>query len=190
MEPFLPISNLNDFLFCPASIYYHNLVQDSDRIMSNTPWQYRGAKAHSNIDEGNYSTRSDVLSGVDVCSVKYSLIGRIDVFDIRTGVLTERKRHVKVVYDGFIFQLYAQCLCLREMGHEVMELKIHSLDDNRSYDIPLPEDDRVTFERFLGLLEEIRQFDITRYCLEDPSKCHKCIYSSICSMCDVDDITF
>ena len=38
------------------------------------------------------------------------------------------------------YQLYAQYFCLREMGYEVEKLKLYSLDDNKVYEIPLPNE--------------------------------------------------
>lgn len=33
MENAIKISNLNDYIFCPISIYFHNLYGDMDTIM-------------------------------------------------------------------------------------------------------------------------------------------------------------
>ncbi len=190
MEPLLPISNINDFLFCPVSIYYHNLKQDPDRMLSNSVWQIEGTNAHKALDQGTYSTRSDVLSGIDVCSMQYRLVGKIDLLDKRTGTLIERKKHVTRVYDGFVYQLYAQCVCLREMGYTISHLQIHSMDDNRNYHLSLPEEDPDKFRMFVELLDVIKRYDVRdfRGCVTE--KCTKCIYSSICSFSDTDDVQY
>ena len=190
MEPLLPISYLNDFLFCPASIYYHGLIQGSDGMMSSSIYQIRGISAHRSIEEGTYSSRKNVLTGKEVCSQNYGLSGKIDVFDMGTGTLMERKKHVTQLYDGFVFQLYAQCVCLREMGYDVRRLCVHSLDDNRNYDVSLPENDPGMFQRFLELLDDIRTFDIGDLQKQDVSRCSKCIYSMMCGICDIDDLSF
>ncbi len=190
MESFLPISNLNDFVFCPASIYYHNIVYDSDKLMSNSIWQYEGSKVHSRIDNGIYSTRKDVISGIEVCSTEFRLAGRIDIFYERSGKLVERKKHVSKMFDGFIFQLYAQCFCLREMGYCVNELAIHSLDDNKNYPVKLPEDDPYMYSKFIDLIEEISTFNIFNFKQQNVEKCVKCVYSAICGVSDTDDITY
>lgn len=73
------------------------MVQDS--------FQLNGTNAHKHSDSATYSTEKSMLQGVSVYCEKYNLIGKIDVFDERTGVLTERKKKIKTVYDGYIQQI-------------------------------------------------------------------------------------
>ena len=49
-----------------------------------------------------------MLQGISVYCEKYNLVGKIDVFDEKTGILTECKKKIKTVYDGYIYQIYAQ----------------------------------------------------------------------------------
>ena len=55
---------------------------------------------------------------------KYRLLGKIDIYDGKKKILRERKRQIKQVYDGYIFQLYGQYFSLIEMGYEVDKKKI------------------------------------------------------------------
>ena len=103
----LAISQLNDFIFCPASIFFHSL-ETEENIMVQDSFQLNGTNAHKHSDSATYSTEKSVLQGVSVYCEKYNLIGKIDVFDEKTGVLTERKKKIKTVYDGYIYQIYAQ----------------------------------------------------------------------------------
>ena len=66
-----------------------------------------------------------MLQGVSVYCEKYNLVGKIDVFDEKTGILTERKKKIKTVYDGYIYQIYAQYFSLIEMGYKVNELRLY-----------------------------------------------------------------
>ena len=102
-ENAVPISNLNDFVFCPASIYFHALEADTEKLMYQSGDQLNGSAAHRSADNGSYSTRADVLQGISVFSEEYDVTGKIDTFNIRTGLLTERKRRIKTVYDGFVY---------------------------------------------------------------------------------------
>lgn len=43
-EP-IAISNLNDFIFCPVSIYFHSL-EDGDDILTKDSYQLNGSNAH------------------------------------------------------------------------------------------------------------------------------------------------
>jgi len=124
MEPYITLSFLNDFIFCPRSIYFHQLYGSFDQALYKQTPQYKGEAAHTSIEEKTYSTQKNVLQGIEIYSEKYNLCGKIDVFDIKTGKLTERKRDVKTIYDGYVFQVYAQCHALREMGYEVKEIVI------------------------------------------------------------------
>lgn len=159
-------------------------------MLSNSVWQIDGTNAHRALDEGVYSSRSDILSGIEVCSTQYGLAGKIDLLDTRTGTLIERKKHVTRIYDGFIYQLYAQCICLREMGYTISHLRIHSMDDNRNYNLQLPEEDPDMFQSFVELLGVIDHYDVKDFNGPVNEKCVKCIYSSICSFCDTDDVQY
>ena len=63
------------------------------------------------------------------------IIGKIDIYDKKKELLVERKKHIKEIYDGYVFQLYAQYYCMTEMGYNVSKLQIRSCDDNKIYKI-------------------------------------------------------
>lgn len=46
MDDIIIISNLNDFIFCPASIYFHKLYGSEDVLMYQSSYQIDGTKAH------------------------------------------------------------------------------------------------------------------------------------------------
>lgn len=115
----IAITQLNDFIFCPASIYFHMLYGNTNKFLFQSEKQINGTASHSAIDEGRYSSRKNVLTSLDVYSEKYGLTGRVDIYDQKEGTLIERKRKIKTIYDGYVFQVYAQCVALREMGYKV-----------------------------------------------------------------------
>ena len=186
MESYITISSLNDFIFCPKSIYYHGLYNTfSKEIFLQKP-QIDGNHAHKTIDEKNYSTRKSILQSIDVYSEKYGICGKIDVFDSVSGKLTERKKNIVKIYDGYIFQVYAQCVCLIEMGFTVNEIVIHDLSKNKNYSIPLPTVDNEMFEKFEETIIKMKQYAVEEPLLNiNPEKCKKCIYSNLCdqSLC-------
>ncbi len=47
-EPII-ISNLNDFIFCPVSIYFHSLDEE-ENILSQDSYQLNGTNAHKSSD--------------------------------------------------------------------------------------------------------------------------------------------
>lgn len=180
MEQYVKITYLNDFIFCPLSIYYHELYGSLEPVLYHDRPQIDGKSAHESIDSKNYSTHSCVLQGVDVYSVRYGLCGKIDTFDASSGVLTERKKKVSAIFDGYVFQLYAQCLCLEEMGFVVKKMRIWSKDDNRVYPISLPSSDAVMFSKFLNCLQRLNEFEPSLFQPSNPSKCKACIYGAFC----------
>ena len=179
MEETLSMTNINDFLFCPRSLYYGNIFRRSlgQDGYQQVP-QKTGLAAHATIDEGTYSTSKDVLTGAMVYCERYGLLGRIDIYDGRTRTLTERKYSVSAVWEGFKMQLYAQCLALQEMGFEVDALRIHSKKDNKTYSIPLPTESDM--ERFEEIMEQIRAFSMEQPFNPNVKKCEKCIYRELC----------
>ena len=180
MESYIPISFLNDFLFCPRSIYFHQLYGRTATHLYQTTSQIKGKIAHQTIDQGKYTTAKAVLQGLDVYSTHYGLCGRIDTLDTKKHLLTERKKRIKVIYDGYIYQLYAQFHCLTEMGYQVNKLKLYSMDDNKSYPIPLPSEDTDKQNTFEKLIEEIKSFNLYDDFSSTPNKCRACIYHNLC----------
>lgn len=179
MESYIRISTLNDFVFCPKSIYFHNLYDQYERrIFQSTP-QIRWTFNHHTIDQKRYSSSKEILQWIAVYSEKYQLAGKIDIFHIIKKSLIERKTYISKVYLGQIYQLYGQYFCLSEMGYDIKKLKLYSMKDNQVYNIPLPSDQEVqNFELFL---KKYKSFDPRiDWFIPNPKKCQKCIYAELC----------
>lgn len=179
-EGLIAITQLNDFVFCPASIYFHKLYGNEETRLYQRTDQVDGKAAHSSVDKGYYSTRKSIIMGLDVYSDEYGLIGKIDIFNIITGQLTERKKKIHKVYDGFIFQVYAQTVCLSEMGYDVRSIVLYSMDDNRKYSIKIPKEDNSMWKRFLKTIADIRAFEMSEFVQNNIEKCKGCIYEPLC----------
>lgn len=179
MEPYLTITTLNDFIFCPKSIYFHALYgRYSHRVYKDQP-QIIGTLNHENIDQQKYSSAKRYVQGLEIWSEKYRLCGKIDIYDSETKTLIERKTKIKKIYDGYKYQLYAQYFCLQEMGFEVEKLKWHSLQDNKNYFLDLPGEAEI--KEFEALLDAIRSFDVSqKNFTQNPEKCKNCIYAPLC----------
>lgn len=174
----IPLSVLNDFAFCPRSIYFHGVYGTlADRHYKAAP-QKIGTAKHAASDAGTYSSRKRYRQGMDVSSARYGLVGKIDIYDEETKTLIERKTKVAHLYDGYKWQVLGQVVCLEEMGYEVREALLHSLSDNKKYAIDIVADD---WEKFLDLLDRIRTFDISNtQPIDDRKKCAGCIYRTLC----------
>lgn len=53
MDNLIAISTLNDFIFCPYSIYLHNVYMDMDKDAYHATPQTRGRNAHAVVDNCN-----------------------------------------------------------------------------------------------------------------------------------------
>jgi CRISPR-associated exonuclease Cas4 len=179
MESYIQITKLNDFIFCPKSLYFHGMFNDFEEKTYHDKPQIVGKIKHETIEEGKYSTKKNVLQATEVFSEKYGLCGKIDTFDLEKGVLTERKYRVKQVYLGFKYQLYAQMFCLEEMGHKVKKLALYSMSDNKMHQIDLPsKEEKREFEE---LVDRVKKFKVLKEKVEvSEEKCKMCIYKSLC----------
>jgi CRISPR-associated exonuclease Cas4 len=147
MDSAIPISTINDFLFCPKSLYLHSIYISFDISSYHDSPQTIGRISHENIENESYTTSKHILQALSVYSAYLGVKGKIDIFDSKRGYLIERKYRVKSIYKGFRYQLYAQMYCLEELGYKVKKLFIQSLSDNKRYEIPMPtQEERKEFE--------------------------------------------
>ncbi len=63
-EDYISISTLNDFIFCPYSIYLHNVYMESDEGLYHATPQTRGRNAHETIDIKKASNRVGDYSAI------------------------------------------------------------------------------------------------------------------------------
>jgi len=106
-EDYISISTLNDFIFCPYSIYLHNVYMESDEGLYHATPQTRGRNAHETIDTKKASNRAGDLQSLLILSEKYKLMGKIDLYRSKDKKLIERKYQLKNIYQGQIYQLWA-----------------------------------------------------------------------------------
>jgi len=182
MEAYIPISYLNDFIFCPRSIYFHQCFGRVNKRLYHSTDQTNGLIAHKSVDKQTYSTSKDVLQGLEVFSEKYGIGGKIDIYDSNKFLLTERKKRIKVIYDGYVYQLYAQYFCLTEMEYNVENIRLYSMDDNKVYPLAKPEDNPAMFIKFESLLSEMKSFSLEDNLETNINKCTHCIYNTICDV--------
>lgn len=141
--------------------------------------QANGKLNHESIDNKFYSSSKDILQWLDIYSEIYGLCGKIDLYNKKTKVLTERKSRIQTIYRWYKYQLHAQYYCLVEMWHDVQAIKCYSLEDNKVYNIPLPTAlDKEIFEQFLA---RYRKFTLDQtWFTQNPKKCARCIYRELC----------
>ena len=77
--------------------------------------------------------------------------------------------------------MYAQYFALVEMGFQVNEIVIYSMDDNKKYSVDLPENNIEMLNKFECLIREIQNFNMDTFVQTNPLKCSTCVYEELCS---------
>lgn len=185
MDDVIQISKINDFLFCPHSIFLHGVYESFHESLYHDDPQKKGKLSHASIEEGVYSSQKRFLQGMSIYVTQLQLLGKIDIFDTQTGTLIERKYKLTSIFPGHRYQLYAQYLGMRERGYEVKHLLIHSLSDNKRYPIPLPDaESLLTFSNVIARMRAYQNDGGDNQSISE-AKCASCIYRQLChkSLC-------
>jgi len=177
MESYIQISKINDFLYCPMSVYLQSIHGGfSEKSYHQTP-QVVGRINHEAIEKGTYSSARRFIVGLEVWCEEFGLMGKIDIYDQKEKTLIERKTKVKNIYPGYVYQLFAQYFALKEMGYTIEKLLIHSLADNKRHKIPLPTaEDK---EEFAKVINNIKSFSIEEIKEHSCPKCANSIYGAL-----------
>ena len=79
MNDYISLSTLNDFIFCPYSIYLHNVYMETADDMYKAVPQIEGKLSHQGVDnKTGTSIRTDLLSLL-VYSDELGISGVIDI---------------------------------------------------------------------------------------------------------------
>lgn len=180
VEHYIPISQLNDFIFCPYSIYLHSVYMESDEDVYKASPQVSGSNAHSTIDNRHASTRKEDIMSIPVYSEELGINGVIDIFKGQEHLLIERKNNLKQIFRGQVYQLWAQYFCLVEMGYHIEKIAFYEISTNKMLYQPLPTDrDKTELKSFI---DRFRSYSpLTTPFSINPNKCRHCIY---CNLCD------
>ena len=179
MEDYISISTLNDFIFCPYSIYLHNVYIDTDEGLYHAAPQTKGKLVHTPIDTKTSSNRNDDLLALPVMSEQLGVMGKIDVYRVKEKVLVERKYQLKQIYQGQKYQLWTQYFCLLEMGYDVERIAFYEISTNKTIPISLPTaEDK---QELMNFIQSLKEYDPSTHFVANPNKCRHCIY---CNLCD------
>lgn len=186
MEELISISTLNDFIFCPYSIYLHNIYMYADEDLYHAVPQTRGRAVHETIDRKSASTRAGDLLALPVCSEELGIIGKIDLYRKSEKLLIERKYQLKQLFKGQIYQLWAQYFCMKEMGYEVERLAFYEISTNTMLPIETPNE--AEKNELMGFIQRFRNYDPNQKININPNKCAHCIYCNLCDKTDNDNV--
>ena len=186
MYDYIAISTLNDFIFCPYSIYLHNVFMGGDEDLFHAVPQTQGKAAHSSIDEKQYSSRKNEIVGISVYSNQFGIAGKIDIYKSAEKLLIERKYQLYTIYQGQIYQLWGEYFCMTEMGYPVEKLTFYSMKDNKTFPVELPGDKGK--EELMMFIEKFKQFDPEQGIHINENKCRHCIYCSLCDKINIENV--
>ncbi|HIZ33201.1 MAG TPA: type V CRISPR-associated protein Cas4 [Candidatus Bacteroides merdigallinarum] len=178
-EDYIPISLLNDFIFCPYSIYLHSVYMEADEGLYQAYPQTKGKIAHESIDRKTYSSRKKDIVSLPVCSESLGLMGKIDIYKGDEKLLMERKYSIKQIFRGQLYQLWAQYYCMKEMGYEVDKLAFYEVATKKIIPIQIPSSsERMELE---SIIKKFLSFSPNTQIITNKNKCAHCIY---CNLCD------
>lgn len=178
---------LNDYIFCPYSIYLHSVYMESDEDIYKAKPQSKGTDAHKSIDKKSGSTRQADIFALPVFSDSLGISGKIDVYKKDRKLLIERKYMLKNIYRGQIYQLWGQYFCMTEMGYEIEHLAFYEISTNKMIRIDLPgEAGREELERHIANFKAYNPSESSFRV--NPNKCVHCIYCNLCDKTTQDNV--
>ena len=160
-------------------------METDEGLYHATP-QTRGKIAHETIDNKKASNRTDDLQSLPVMSEGYGLVGKIDLYKGKEHKLIERKFQLKNIFQGQIYQLWAQYLCMKEMGYDVKAIAFYEISTNKMVPIELPNKEQL--DKFRIFLETYRYYDPTLPLKTNVNKCQHCVYCSICDKMEGENV--
>ena len=161
MDDYIPLSTLNDFIFCPYSIYLHSVYMETDGDLYKASPQTKGTLVHQGVDEKKGSTRKSDIMSLPIYCDELGISGKIDVYKQDNRLLIERKNNLKRIFRGQIYQLWGQYFCLKEL--EKQEL--------------------------VGFIEQFKRYNPASTTIQvNPNKCIHCIYCNLCDKTNTDNV--
>lgn len=189
METFLPITYLNDFVFCPYSVYLHQVFDNNAEDLYSANPQQRGKTAHNDIDVFALDEpiqEKHILKGIYVLSNKLGVYGKIDTLYVEEKRLVESKYEIKMLYRGYYYQLWCHYYALTEMGYSIETIQFYSIKDQRTFEVGIPTEK--DFHELKNHIRKIAWFDFEAEININPEKCKHCIYASLCDKTQQDHV--
>jgi CRISPR-associated exonuclease Cas4 len=160
-DDLLPLSALNDFLFCPRRCAMHRIEQ----VWVENAYTLEGTRAHRRADRNVHEAPLGVRTahGVLLQSRRLRLTGKADIVEFRPGeggvevpFPVEYKRGRRRRWDNDDVQLCAQALCLEEMlGTGVPAGAVFHIKSKRRRDIAFTPELRAKTEEAAHQLHEL-----------------------------------
>lgn len=133
---------------------------------------------HESVDNKTSSNRKEDILALSVMSEQLGVMGKIDVYKQKEKKLIERKYQLKQIYQGQIYQLWAQYFCMLEMGYEINNISFYEISTNKTIPVNLPTNkDR---KELITFIKNFRKYNPSEPISININKCSHCIYSNLC----------
>ena len=181
MEPSLPLSALQHWLFCPRQCALIHV----ERLWAENLHTAEGRLLHERADSGRPESRGGArtLRTVQIGSDRHGLHGVADVVEMRNDIPypVEYKRGRPKAHRADEVQLCAQALCLEEMtGHEIPEGALFYGKTRRRKVVPLDGDLRsLTLEIAAAARDAIVTGEVPSPIYE-AKRCDACSLTELC----------
>jgi len=129
----------------------------------------------------NINTNKNIIDKFDL-----SIIGKIDLYIGREKKLIERKYQLNNIYQGQIYQLWAQYFCMTEMGYNIDSLAFYAISTNTTFPIEIPNEANKI--ELINFISRFKHFDPTKHLKVNTNKCIHCIYCNLCDKIDVENV--
>ncbi len=187
MEDYIPLSRLNDFAFCPYSIYLSSVYALADDDLYKASPQLLGKMVHEGADKKTGSTRKVDVFALPVISHDLGITGKIDVYKSDRRLLVERKNNLKTIYRSKLYQIWGQFFCMTEMGYEIEQLAFYEVSTNKMTYLDLPGD--AEREELRSVVCQMKAYNILETPIDvNPNKCTHCIYCNLCDKTETDNV--
>lgn len=179
MEEYISLSTLNDFIFCPYSIYLHNVYMDADEDIYHATPQTQGKAVHESVDNKTTSNNKNDVVALPVFSDELGIMGKIDVYKQKEKWLIERKYQLKQIFKGQLYQIWGQFFCMIEMGYAIEKMSFYEISTNKMIELTIPsEEEKNELKNFIS---SYKKYDPSLPIQINTNKCLHCIY---CNLCD------
>lgn len=186
MNDYISLSTLNDFVFCPYSIYLHNVYMNTDEGLYHATPQTMGKVAHAPTDNQTGSNRSGDILSLPVYSDELGISGLIDYYRGRDKLLIERKYQLRQIYQGQLYQLWGEYFCMVEMGYHIEKLAFYEISTKKMIPITIPSIKEK--EELRSFVDRFKHYDPSSAMFINRNKCSHCIYINLCDKIDIENV--
>lgn len=159
---------------------------ETDEGLYHASPQTKGKLSHEPVDTKTSSNRKEDIFALPVFSEELGVMGKIDVYKKKQKKLIERKYQLKHIFQGQIYQLWAQFFCMVEMGYEVEEIAFYEISTKRIIPISVPSETEK--KELKAFVDSFRNYDPSAPLQVNLNKCIHCIYCNLCDKTGEDNV--